>query len=140
MRLKDLGEATSNGMDRILNSKIVLVVLAGLSIWLGLSVWGIKLQEKSVNDEARNIDKKIETAKKENSNLEKYISNLQNPAFLERIARLKLNYQASGEQVVFVYRDTAPKKSSESFEDKLKDSPNYAKWWYWLFGYGQIKN
>ncbi len=122
-------------MNRILNSKIFSGVLLGLLVWLGVSALDLRLQEKSVNNGARSIESKIETTKKENSQLEKYISYMQNPSFLEREAKLNLNYKNSDEQVVFVYRDTSAKNASASSEDILKNKPNYLKWWYWMWGY-----
>ena len=122
-------------MSRILNSKILSVILVGVLVWLGVSFLDVKFQERYIHDEVQNLQNKIEAAKKDNTNLEKNMANLQNPSFLEREAKLKLNYKKSDEQVVFVYRDTAPKKGSESFQSKLAGMKNYQKWWYWLIGY-----
>ena len=58
-------------------------------------------------------------------------------AYLERQARLKLNYKLSDEQVAFVYKDTSVKIASPSkeFKSKLVEMPNWKKWWYYLLGY-----
>ncbi len=122
-------------MSRILNSKILSVLLSVVLIWLGLSLLDLRVKDKLMYEQAMGLEGKIETTKKENSNLERYIGYLQNPSFLAKEARLKLNYKAPDEQVVFVYRDSSPKKASQSFEERLAGMKNYQKWWYWLVGY-----
>ena len=58
-------------------------------------------------------------------------------AYLERQARLKLNYKLADEQVAFVYKDTSVKfaSSSQEFKTQLAEMPNWKKWWYYLLGY-----
>ncbi len=120
---------------QFINSKIFSALLLIVLVWLGFSSLNLTIKDRAMRDEAMRLEGKIEMVKKENSNFEKYISYMHNPSFLEREARLRLNYKAPDEQVAFIYRDNSSKKASRSFEDELANMKNYQKWWYWLWGY-----
>ena len=124
-------------MSRFLSSKIftgLLVVLAG---WLVLSLINLDSQRSLSDREIQGLKDKVSKVQEKNSYLEKLSTYFQSSNFLEKQARLKLNYKASGEEVVFVYKDTGPKNISGSEDHKriLRQLPNYQKWWYWLRGY-----
>lgn len=96
----------------------------------------IKAHENLVNKEVRELEKRVSEFEKNNSLLEKIISQMTHPSFLEKEARLKLNYKASGEEVVFVYPDENIKTSGhDDFSKRLAQMPNFVKWWYYLLGY-----
>ncbi len=122
---------------KILKSKWLLgIIIAGLG-WLSLSFINIKVHEDIVNKEVNNVQTKISNLQKNNSALERFISYVKHPSFLEKEARLQLNYKAAGEEVVFVYPDTNAKANSGSmdFRKQLALMPNYLKWVYYLLGY-----
>lgn len=98
--------------------------------WLGVSLIKIKLQEDIVNNEVAELEKEISGLERSNSLLEKFISMMNNPAFVEREARIKLNYKSPDENVVFVYPDTGEKTEAE--EKQKENLPNYVKWFYYL--------
>lgn len=129
------GAAISNGIN-ILNSKILTVLLSILSVWVLFSVFSVEIEKDKVKKEERNVEAKIENVKQGNDLLEKYIKGFENPSFLEKEARLRLNYKKQGEEVVFVYRDLGSGTTSASKEFSLKSLSNYKKWWwYHLWGY-----
>lgn len=100
--------------------------------WLTLSFIKIKLHENIVNKEADELGVKISNLEKSNNLIEKFLVYMSNPSFIERQARIKLNYKAEGEEVAFIYPDNSAKASS-SFENfKNKNAANYLKWWYYL--------
>jgi len=99
--------------------------------WLTLSFIKIKLHENIVNKEAEELGLKISNLEKSNSLIEKFIVYMSNPSFIERQARIKLNYKAPGEEVVFIYPDNSAKASS-SQDSYVGNNPNYIKWWEWL--------
>ena len=118
----------------ILRSKFILVGLLILAGWLGLSFIKIKLHEDIVNKELSDLEVKASNLEKNNGDLEKYVSHMDNPDFLERQARILLNYKRPDEEVVFVYPDNNGKieSSSDDFEKQLEQEPNFIKWAYWL--------
>src|SRR3989344_1810064 len=97
-----------------LNSKILTVPLAFLSVWILFSVISVDIKKDEIKKEEANIESKITAIKRDNAFLERYIKNFENPEFLEKEARLRLNYKVLGEEVVFVYRDTNSQISSRS--------------------------
>lgn len=108
---------------------IVMILVIG---WLTLSFIKIKLHENIVNKEAEELGVKISNLEKSNNLIEKFLVYMSNPSFIERQARIKLNYKAPGEEVVFIYPDNSARASS-SFENlKNENAPNYIKWWEWL--------
>jgi len=117
-----------------LNSKILTVPLAFLSVWIFFLVISVEIEKDEVKKEEANIESKIINVERDNASLERFIKNFDNPEFLEKEARLRLNYKALGEEVVFVHRDLNPKKASSAEETSPEDMSNYKKWWNWLLG------
>ena len=124
-------------MRPILNSKVLSIVLSILILWLIIFSAQLVVQKNSVDKEVENLRWKIDEAQKNSNYLDKLLAYFQSPAFLEKEARLKFNYKASGEKVVFVYKDKTAKSVSGSadFQEVLKTLPNYKKWFYYLLGY-----
>lgn len=118
-------------MFKILKAKWFLSVMILVIGWLTLSFTKIKLHEDIVNKEVHDLEAKMENLEKSNGIIEKFISYMSDPAFLEKQARIKLNYKAPDEEVVFVYTDNSAKMSSSS-KDIDQNSPNYLKWWRYI--------
>ena len=100
--------------------------------WLSLSFIKIKLHDDIVNKEVLELEEKIGNLEHGNIVLEKFLSYMTNPLFLERQARIKLNYKAPGEEVVFVYTDDSASIGSSSQDFTDENVPNPVKWWYYL--------
>ncbi len=83
------------------------------------------------------MEAKIKEVQEDTDYLNKFLDYFKTPAFLEKEARLKLNYKDPGEEVVFIYKDKSPKKESDSItlEELLARIPNYKKWMLYLLGY-----
>ncbi|OGM98482.1 MAG: hypothetical protein A2915_00780 [Candidatus Yanofskybacteria bacterium RIFCSPLOWO2_01_FULL_41_34] len=122
---------------KFLNSKIFTVLSGILVLWLTLSSINIGSQRSMIDGEVKNIETKIKEVQNDTDYLNKFLNYFQTPAFLEKEARLKLNYKVQGEEVVFVYRDKNVKKESDpiNFEELLSKMPNYKKWFWYVLGY-----
>ncbi len=122
---------------RFLNSKIFTALAGVLVLWLTLSSVNLSSQRSLVEKDVKNAEAKINEVQADTDYLNKFLAYFQTPAFLEKEARLKLNYKAQGEEVVFIYKDKNVKKASESvsFEELLGKMPNYKKWFLYLLGY-----
>ena len=120
----------------LFKSKLFLALLIPVIGWLSLSFIKIKLQSDIVNKEVGDLESKISYLADSNSSLDKLIGYLKHPSFLDREARLKLNYKSEGEEVAFVYPDVSAKTSSGSsgFEELSSPLPNYMKWFWYLIG------
>lgn len=119
---------------KILKSKWSLGAIILVLGWMILSFIKLKLDENIVNKEVAELELKIDNLEKSNNTIEKFISYMSNPRFIEKQARIKLNYKAEGEEVVFIYPDNSAKNSSSSQELLLQNAPNYIKWYYYLIG------
>lgn len=121
---------------QILKSKILLAVIIVITGWLGLSFINIRIQEDIVNKEIKDLESKISHLENDNIYTEKLVGYLKHPSFLEREARLRLNYKKPGEETVFVYPDSAEIVSgSLELKNKLDGEPGYIKWWQYLERY-----
>jgi len=121
----------------IFKSKLIIILLISIIGWLSLSLTKIKLQGDIVNKEVGDLEAKIRDLEDSNSSLDKLIGYLRRPSFLDKEARLKLNYKSEGEEVAFVYPDTSAEVSSDSFDpsERLNAMPNYMKWFWYLMGF-----
>ena len=84
-----------------------------------------------------NLNKKIVEAERSASELERLKDYLQSDAYLERQARLKLNYKKPNEKVVYVYtrengNKTEPKNADVDGAIESKLNQNLKLWWGYL--------
>ena len=118
----------------LLSSKwfsLLFIILVGCLVFylLGLNVRRAEFQ-RVVSD----VEQKIQEAERGKNYLEKFITYFKSPQFLEKQARIKLNYKSPDEEVVFVFRDPNP-KTEENLDNWLLGVPNYRKWWAYILGY-----
>ncbi|MBI2062782.1 MAG: septum formation initiator family protein [Candidatus Yanofskybacteria bacterium] len=90
----------------------------------------------AVNRELSNINKKIDEAEKVGLELKKLGDYLKSDAYLERQARLKLNYKKPDEKVVFVYQNPKTNmQSNDAQAGSISDLfflTNLKEWWKYL--------
>lgn len=122
---------------KLFKSKWLTVAAIAIVGWLGFSFTKIKLHENIVNKEMGDLEGKITGLERNNNALERFIQQIANPSFLEKEARLKLNYKKPDEEVAFVYTDDTYQRDmvSADFNRQLALMPNYLKWFYYLLGY-----
>lgn len=122
-------------MFRILTSKITAVILVLLALWLARGAIFIAVQKAGVELVLSGMRTKLETLKKEHETLEKTVSYLRDKSYLEREARLKLNFKAIGEKVAFIYRETTPDTVASGSADVEQGGLEKIKnWLYNLVG------
>ncbi len=121
----------------ILQHKIITIGLAALLVWLGFRSWEIRAQRADTNSQVEDLESRVTDLRRNNQFLASSSAYFASDAYLERQARLKLNYKLPDEQVAFVYKDTSVKvfSSSQEFKTQLAEMPNWKKWWYYLLGY-----
>ena len=83
------------------------------------------------------MDKKIAEAEQSASELERLKDYLQSSAYLEKQARLKLNYKKPDENVVYIYtrensNKTETKNAGENGAVESKLSQNLKLWWRYI--------
>ena len=121
----------------LLQHKIVTIGLLALLVWLGYKGWQIRIQRAGTDIQVKDLEFRVADLERNNQFLASSSAYFASDAYLERQARLKLNYKLADEQVAFVYKDTSVKfaSSSQEFKTQLAEMPNWKKWWYYLLGY-----
>src|SRR5258708_893694 len=121
-----------------LNRKITTVALAALAVLFARKTLQIHAQRAEVASEVKDMQSRADEVRRNNQFLASSSAYFGSDAYLERQARLKLNYKLPDEKVAFVYKDTSVKKSPEpDFKAQIAQMPNWKKWWYYLLGYSQ---
>lgn len=98
---------------KIIQSKIFTIFAVLLAIFLGLKLLVIQTPLSDLSKEASNIKQKITEAEEKNAALSQQAQYLTSQGYLERQARLKLNYKNPDEEAVQIYRVAVASKSSE---------------------------
>ncbi len=94
----------------------------------------LKPSLETVSQEVNNLDQKIAEAQNDLSELQKLGDYFKSVTYLEREARLKLNYKKPGESAVFVYKNQHAQDPAKP-DDATKSSlmlPNWQKWLKYL--------
>lgn len=107
------------------------VVIIGFFLLLLIK---LKPSLEKASQEVNNLDQKIAEAEQGLSELQKLSDYFKSTAYLEREARLKLNYKKPGESAVFVYKNQHAQSPAET-DGATKSStilPNWQKWLNYL--------
>ncbi len=121
-------------MKNILQSRwftFLAVIIIGFFLLL---IVKIKPSLETVGQEVKNLDNKIAEAKQNLSELQNLGDYFKSAAYLEREARLKLNFKKPGESVIFVYKNQHAQNPAKP-DDATKSSlilPNWQKWLNYL--------
>lgn len=119
-------------MPSFFHAKWTVLVLLAVAGWLGVSALKVSVQREQADKEVTNLEARITALEKENERLARLTSTSYSDAFLEKEARLKLNYKAPDEQVFFIYRDTDERKAPVQKEPESVST--YESIWNWVRG------
>ena len=108
--------------------------MAALVLWMGFAVFNIRAERKRTEEQVANVQAKLEQLKNDNNHLSRVVTYLRNPQYLARLAREKLNYKTTDEEVVYVYPEEKKATASvgELKVDALGTLEKVKKWWYSL--------
>lgn len=122
--------------NNILRSKWFTVAAFAALIFIAVSFLKIGPALVAVNKESNSLDKKIADVKKTASDIERLGGYFKSEAYLERQARLKLNYKKPDEKVVYVYpKPDALVKPNSAAEAKKENNffSNFEAWFNYLW-------
>ncbi len=131
-------------MFRLLRSKITTLALAVFLVWFGLLSLNVDVRHERLRMSLDDMERKIRNTERSNTYMAQYGDYLKSEAFLEKQTRLRLNYKAPDEQVVFVYRagsgETPVPQPALQARPASGDSET-APFWERLWGYllGKLK-
>jgi len=121
-------------IKKILSSKIFTVFTSLIVILAVLSIIGLDNKRNIVIDEIKGLEAKIADITSNNQHIEKFLAYFKSSAYLEKEARMKLNYKAPDEKVVFVLKDRNTNTVTTNSSGPLLNLSNYQKWWNYLLG------
>jgi cell division protein FtsL len=120
-------------MRGLFRSRILVVILSGVCLWLGFLAFSATLRQYAARQELGSVEEQIRITSQGNERLASEVERLNRPAWLSLMARSKLNYKLPGETVVFVYKSEKPGMINE-LQTSRDERSNWKKWWDWLFG------
>lgn len=123
---------------KLLSSKsfifFLLVVLVLIAVALGRESY----RYFKINQDIKNLEKKIEELKKSNEELIGLEEYFQSEDFLEKQARLKLNLTKPGEKVIIIKQIEQEIGIAEQSTGMAKEISNIQNWWEYFFGIKEL--
>jgi cell division protein DivIC len=106
------------------------IAALGIIIFLLIVIRNLIMSISSLSGETTvtSLKSELDEKKKENAFLKQQLKNVQTEAFIEQEARNKLGLVKEGEYIVLL-----PPPEEEQQKAKIKDKPNWQKWWDLFF-------
>ncbi len=129
-------------MKRILSTKLFTIVAGILVLFFGISVLRLLPNLRQHSEQLAHINQQIAQTEEQKQKFARESDYLKSEAYMERQARMKLNYKKPGEQVVFVYKNgyndpvkaTAPPKGIASASQlSSMQLPHWRQWLLYLW-------
>lgn len=132
----------------IFASKISLLLLGSLTIWLGYSVVKEAYRKHQVRAEIESLKQEIMELEKKNSSLSSFVDSFQDPENIELEAKKRLNLKKPGEEVAVILRgkDSEEQNIVQGIDLSQKEGElvplrgitrggiNPLKWWQYITG------
>ncbi|OGZ36057.1 MAG: hypothetical protein A3I88_03295 [Candidatus Portnoybacteria bacterium RIFCSPLOWO2_12_FULL_39_9] len=133
-----------NFIRKLLGSKIFLFLVALALIWLTLGVGRESYRKYQITKEINALRTEISKLEGDNQRLDNLIKYFQDPSYLEKEARIKLNLKKPGEKVVvapegsLAQAEQSVSEKTEEIQSFLSSQPrvetaNWWKWWEYFF-------
>ena len=97
-------------MRKIIFSKWATPILLLTVIWMGALAWQSYRERSIIHDKVVELESKISNLEHDNEQLSGSLNYYQSDEYLEKQARMQLNYKMPGEQAVVVYKNDAPEE------------------------------
>ncbi len=119
---------------RVLTPKVVLVVAGIITVFILLALAQETNRRWQVQREVRRLEAEVGDMEKQVVELDQLNQYFRTQAYLERVAREKLNYQAAGEQVVLIPEEAGTADTAQADRlDEERRVPAWLRWWEVFF-------
>lgn len=118
---------------KLLTPKAVLIVTAVVTIFLLLALAQEMNRRWQVQREVSRLEEEVGTMEKRVVELEQLNDYFRTSAYLERVAREKLNYRAPGEHVVLIPEDAAIAAEPSEGSSPEHSVAVWERWWRVFF-------
>jgi len=119
---------------RLLNWRLMLPINLVLIGFIGYSLAREMNQADQIDTQLADLNKEINSLQSQNTDYTGLISRLGTSSFVEREARLKLNYQKPGEHTLVLRDSTVSSTLSPAPIDDSAPESNPGKWWVYFVG------
>lgn len=116
-------------MNTVLNSKLLTFGILAAVLIFGLAFLKHEPKLQKAKREESQIDAQLEGLRQRQNEIEAKKEYFQSESYLERQARIKLNYQKPGEKVVYVYHTAEEQHEADAPVSFLNQ---WQLWWYYL--------
>jgi cell division protein DivIC len=127
------GQSSHFSGSKFFSSKLLLLTLLILVIFIGYSIFKEKRNEQETVRNIKSLEQQMTDLESQSLELAEMIKYLRSEDFVEREAREKLNLQKPGEKVVIVPAEENPETGAAGKED-LADKKNWQLWFEYFFG------
>lgn len=125
-----------HGLRYWLGLKRVLFLNMAVFLLLAWALYGEAVRDDSMEVEIKRLQEQSEELATKNSELAELGKRLSDPQMLEKEARLKLNMQKPGEEVVVITGGASSDAEAEALamnEEPQMTGTNTQKWWRYFF-------
>src|SRR5512135_1252991 len=95
-------------LKAIFRSKLTTIGLCILLFLVGIRAFGERQNTRQAEQALRDMQSRADALEQNNDRIIRDIEAAKDPAYLERLARIRLNWQRPDETVVFVYKNENP--------------------------------
>lgn len=113
-----------------LTSKIGILILLGVLVFLARIKYLQYKDQKAINAEKASLLRQADSLEKKNQELSNALTFLDSPEFKEQVARQQLNLQKNGE-IVYSFSENTNATSSAGNATVAESNPS--KWWHYFF-------
>lgn len=107
--------------NRQLIFTFILLSAAGFLVWLLIKGFP---QRVEINKQLSDINSQIDNLKKEEERQKNLLEYITTEGYIEKQARIRLNFKKEGEEVVFIYNK---EKEEEEIQERPKENPFLSK-------------
>ena len=116
----------------LLSSRILLLVLVLLIVFIGLTIIKERKSQKTVKENINSLESEIAALNSKSLELTRMIKYLRSDEYVEREAREKLGMQKQGEQLVIVPENM--NNLSVAGDQDMNNKKNWQLWLEYFFG------
>ncbi len=119
----------------ILKSKYLIPVIVIPIFWLSLTIIRTRNQKIDIDTRVSDLENRASAIERINRGIEKILTYIKTPEFLDREARIRLNYMSADEKVAYIYKDKNTKTETGDLTIGESNNSNiFQKFWQWLVG------
>ncbi|MFB6181739.1 MAG: septum formation initiator family protein [Candidatus Magasanikbacteria bacterium] len=123
-------EDKNKSIKKIFNSKLFLISLILVALFVGAAAFRSFYRDYQVNQEIERLKAKVDSLEREKIESMKLLDYVASKRFVEKKARSDLNLKKKGEKAMIIKDSDINSKNSDDKETNQVSNP--VKWWYYF--------